>query len=121
MEIGKELVALCREGKNLEAIEKFYSPDIESVEAMAMPGMGQTQRGIEAIKGKTNGWYENHEIHGAGGSGPFPHGGRFIVLFKMEVTPKQTGKRMTVEEVGLYSVENGKIVKEEFFYKTEGC
>ena len=43
------------------------------------------------------------------------------MLFKMEVTPKQTGKRMTVEEVGLYSVENGKIVKEEFFYKTEGC
>jgi len=39
----------------------------------------------------------------------------------MEVTPKQTGKRMTVEEVGLYSVENGKIVKEEFFYKPEGC
>ncbi len=121
MEIGKELVALCREGKNLEAIEKFYSPDIESVEAMAMPGMGQTQRGIEAIKGKTKWWHENHEVHGGEVSGPFPHGDRFIVIFKMEVTPKQTGKRMTMEEVGLYSVENGKIVKEEFFYKTEGC
>ncbi len=121
MEIGKELVALCREGKNLEAIEKFYSPDIESVEAMAMPGMGQTQRGIEAIKGKTTWWHENHQIHGGEVSGPFPNGDRFIVLFKMEVTPKQTGKRMTMEEVGLYSVENGKIVKEEFFYKTEGC
>ena len=69
MEIGKELVALCREGKNLEAIEKFYSPDIESVEAMAMPGMGQTQRGIEAIKGKTKWWYDNHEIHGGGRGG----------------------------------------------------
>ena len=122
MEIGKELIALCREGKNLEAIEKFYSPDIESVKAMAMPGMGQTQRGIEDIKGKTKWWHENHEVHGGGEvSGPFPHGDRFIVLFKMEVTPKQTGKRMTMEEVGLYSVENGKIVKEEFFYKTEGC
>jgi len=121
MEIGKELVALCREGKNLEAIEKFYSPDIESVEAMAMPGMGQTQRGIEPIKGKTKWWHENHEVHGGEVSGPFPNGDRFIVLFKMEVTPKQTGKRMTMEEVGLYSVENGKIVKEEFFYKTEGC
>ena len=25
MEIGKELVALCRQGKNMDAIAKFYS------------------------------------------------------------------------------------------------
>ncbi len=77
MEIGKELVALCREGKNLEAIEKFYSPDIESVEAMAMPGMGQTQRGIEAIKGKTKWWHDNHEVHG-GGQDPFHMGAALL-------------------------------------------
>ena len=29
--IGEELVALCQEGKHLEAIEKLYSPNIESV------------------------------------------------------------------------------------------
>ena len=51
-QIGQELVALCKQGKNLEAIEKLYSPNIVSVEAMAMPGMGQTQEGIEAIKSK---------------------------------------------------------------------
>jgi len=53
LEIANQLVALCREGKNEEAIEKLYSPDIVSVEAMDMPGMGQTQRGIQAITGKT--------------------------------------------------------------------
>ena len=52
MEIGKEIVALCQQGKNLEAIEKFYSPDIVSIEAFGMPGTEQTQKGIEAIKGK---------------------------------------------------------------------
>jgi len=41
-EIGTELVALCRQGKNLEAIEKFYSQDIVSVEPVPMPSMGQT-------------------------------------------------------------------------------
>ncbi len=55
MEIGKELVALCKQGKNQEAIDKLYSQDIVSVEAMAMPNMEQTQKGIEAIKGK-NSW-----------------------------------------------------------------
>ena len=29
MEIGKELVALCKQGKNQEAIDRLYSPNIE--------------------------------------------------------------------------------------------
>ena len=120
-QIGQELVALCKQGKNMEAIEKFYSPNIISVEAMAMPGMGQTQEGIEAIKGKNKWWVENHEVHGGEVSGPFPNGDRFAVLFKFDVTPKHTGQRMTMEEVGLFTVEGDKIVKEEFFYMTGNC
>ena len=115
-DIGTELVALCRQGKNLEAIEKFYSPDVVSIEAMGMPGMERTQTGIDAIKEKNMWWVDNHEVHGGDVQGPFPHDSRFIVYFKFDVTPKQTGQRMTMEEMGLFTVENGKIVKEEFFY-----
>ena len=116
MEIGKELVALCRQGKNQEAIDRLYSPNIESVEAVAMPGMGQTQKGIQAIKGKNQWWVDNHQIHESTVEGPYPHGDRFIVRFKYDMTPKHNGKRMTVDETGLYTVQNGKVVKEEFFY-----
>ena len=70
---------------------------------MDMPGIGQTQRGIEAVKGKNKWWTENHEVHGGEVTGPFPNGNRFIVLFKLDVTTKQSGKRMTMEEVGLYT------------------
>ena len=118
-EIGDELVALCKKGKNLEAIEKLYSPDIVSVEAMAMPGHDQTQKGIDAIKGKNKWWVENHEMHGGEVNGPFPHGDQFIVHYKFDVTPKcgpQSGQRMIMEEMGLYTVKNGKVAKEEFFY-----
>ncbi len=116
MEIGQKLVALCREGKNQEAISQLYSPDIISIEAMAMPNMEQTQRGIEAIKGKNQWWVDNHEVHKGSVQGPFPHGDRFIVHFNYEVTPKHTGQRMTMDEMGLYTVQDGKITKEEFFY-----
>ena len=116
LEIGKKLVALCNEGKNMEVLETLYSSDIESVEAMEMPGMARTMNGIEAIRGKNQWWYENHTIHGGLTSGPYPHGDRFVVHMKYDVTPKQTGQRMTIEEVGLYTVKDGKIVKEEFFY-----
>jgi hypothetical protein len=116
MEIGKELVTLCKQGKNQEAIDRLYSPSIESVEPVAMPGMEQTQRGIAKIKSKNKWWVDNHEVHGSVAEGPFPHNDRFIVRFKYDVTPKHTGKRMTMDETGLYTVQNGKVVKEEFFY-----
>ncbi len=116
VDIGKEVAALCRQGKNQEAIDHFYSPNVESVEPCSMPGMEQTQRGIAMIKGKNQWWVDNHQIHGGTVEGPYPHGDRFILHFKYDVTPKHTGKRMTLDETGLYTVQNGKVVKEEFFY-----
>ena len=34
----------------------------------------------------------------------------------MDVTPKMTGQRVSMVEVGVYTVEDGKIVREEFYY-----
>lgn len=116
MEIGKELAALCKQNRNQEAIDRFYSPDVVSIEAGAMPGMDRVQTGIQAAKGKNQWWADNHQIHGGSVEGPYPHDDRFILHFKYDVTPKQTGERITLDEVGLYTVKNGKIVKEEFFY-----
>ena len=104
VDIGKEVAALCRQGKNQEAIDHFYSPNVESVEPCSMPGMEQTQRGIAIIKGKNQWWVDNHQIHGGTVEGPYPHGDRFILHFKYDVTPKHTGKRMTLDETGLYTV-----------------
>ena len=123
MELANELADLCREGKNLEAIEKFYSPDIVSIEVCDMPEMPATMQGIEAIKAKNKWWIDNHEVHGLSIEGPFPHGDRFILTETFEVTPKfgpMEGQRVTMQEAGLYTVADGKIVKEEFFYDMKG-
>jgi hypothetical protein len=34
----------------------------------------------------------------------------------MDVETKSTGKRETMNEVGVYTVQNGKIIREEFMY-----
>ena len=34
----------------------------------------------------------------------------------MDVTPKASGKRMKMDEIGVYTVEKGKIVSERFYY-----
>ena len=64
-----------------------------------------------------------YQIHGFTANGPFPHGDRFIVHYRMDVTPKEgpmKGHRMQVEEAGLYTVRDGKVVQEEFFYHMGG-
>ena len=49
-------------------------------------------------------------------AGPWPHGDRFIVGFKYEITFRPTKMRFTMKEMALYSIENGKTAREEFFY-----
>ena len=116
IEIAKKLVELCRAGKNEEAVNTLFSPQAVSVEAFAPPGGQQEVKGIEAIRGKGKWWQDNHEVHASSVTGPWPHGNRFIVGFQIDVTNKPSGRRMKLDEVGLYTVENGKIVREEFFY-----
>ena len=118
MEIAQKMVDLCRQGKNMEALETLFSDDVVSVEAAAMPGMDREAKGLAAVKAKGEWWVENHEVHSASVTGPWPHDDRFIVGFEYDVTNKPSGQRMQMNETGLYTVSNGKIVREEFFYNT---
>jgi hypothetical protein len=117
-DIATNLVALCRQGKNHDALAKYYSDDIVSVESTSGPGMPAEMKGIEAIRGKNQWWMENHEVHSAKVNGPFVGENQFAVEFDFDVTFKPTGKRMKMNEMGLYTVANGKIVHEHFYYPT---
>jgi ketosteroid isomerase-like protein len=116
MEIANKLVELCKLGKNDEAVSTLFADDAVSVEPFAMPGGNQEVTGIAAIKGKGEWWRNNHEIHAASVTGPWPHGDRFVVGFQYEVTFKPSGQRMKMDEVGLFTIKDGKIIREEFFY-----
>jgi hypothetical protein len=118
-EVAEKLVGLCREGKNLEAVETLYDKDIVSVEAMSMPDMPAETRGIDAVRGKNQWWFDNHEVHSADAKGPYVNGDRFAVIYKYEMTPKtgpNQGQRHTMDEVAIYEVRDGKVVHEQFFY-----
>lgn len=115
-EIGDKMAELCRQGKNLEAIDKFYAPDIVSIEAMGSPEMPQEMHGIDAIRKKNQWWIDNMETAESSVSPAMVNGDRFMLHFNYDVREKKTGKRMKMEEVGLYTVKNGKVVKEEFFF-----
>ena len=122
MQVGKELADLCRQGKVKEAIETLYSPDIVSIEAETQGATPKRVEGLDAVRGKNEWWEKNHELHDATVEGPWPHDDRFIVRFKFDVTAKagpMAGQRMTLDETALYTVADGKVVQEEFFYSME--
>ncbi len=113
-EIAEAFAALCREGRHAEAGERFWAADIVSIEAMDGP-MARLQ-GRDAVKAKSDWWVANHEVHGGTTEGPYVNGDGFALVFSLDVTPKQTGQRMSMREVGLYTVRDGKVVEERFFY-----
>lgn len=120
-EIGKQIVKLCNEGKGLEAVESFYSDEIVSIEGADSPELPARMEGIEAIRGKNNWWYDNHEVHGSSASGPYcgHRDDQFALFFEMDVTNKPSGERHKLVEVGLYTVAGGKVVQEEFLYAAD--
>ena len=119
LEVGKKVIEYCNAGQFVEAVNALYAPDIVSVEVHGDEKMPARVQGIDKVRGKSQWWIDNHEIHATKAEGPWPHGDRFIVKFTMDVTPKvgpMAGKRMKFEEAALYTVKNGKIAHEEFFY-----
>lgn len=115
-EIANDLVQHCSRGDFSSVLDKHYSDDIVSIEPVDGPGMPARQQGIAAIRAKNQWWVENHDVHSVSVEGPFVSEEQFAVRFRFDVTFKPTGKRMQMMEMALYTVKDGKIAQEEFFY-----
>ncbi|MBL9032603.1 MAG: nuclear transport factor 2 family protein [Phycisphaerae bacterium] len=115
-EIGADLVSMFNAGHFKEIEEKWWGKDVVSVEGV---GVSMEWRGRKAVEAKNAGWLETHTIHGASAEGPYVGATGFAVKFRMDVEDRSTGERTMMEEVGVYTIERGKIVREEFMYGTK--
>lgn len=112
-ELARAFTDLLKAGKAEEAGRIYWSDDIVSMEPME--GDMAVLKGRKAVDGKGAWWYANHEVHSLQVDGPYVHGNQFVLHFVIDVTPKG-GKRMQMDEMGLYTVQDGKIVEERFFF-----
>jgi hypothetical protein len=111
-DVGRKVVELCNQGKNFDVMRTLYAPNIVSVE-----GDGAETAGQEPVIKKSETWGANNQIHSEHVQGPYFNGpNQFAVYYTFEVTPKATGKRIKLEEVGVYTVKGDKITREQFFY-----
>lgn len=113
--VATEFVELCNQVKNFDAMRAMYAPDIVSVE-----GGGAETVGKAAVIHKSEVWQSNNTIHGEKVRGPyFSRSNEFAVHFTFDVTRKATDIRTTLDEVGVYTVKDEKITREQFFYDGE--
>jgi ketosteroid isomerase-like protein len=115
-EIAPQFVTLCREGKFLDAVKTLYADDIVSVEAGDYQGLGREMHGKEAVLGKNLAWFNDNEVHSASVTGPFVSPEKFAVCYSFDWTRRASGERVQFNEVAVYTVVDGKIAREEFYY-----
>jgi SnoaL-like domain len=117
-EVADRLVELCRHGKFEEAIKELYSKDAESIEPAkaAAQGWDIHIKGLDKFAEKGEQWRGMTEkFHGVTVTDPIVMGNQVTLGMTMDVTMKGM-PRMNMEEVAVYEVADGKIVKEQFFY-----
>lgn len=113
-EIADDVVALSNAG-DLDGIgTKYWADNVVSIEAMEGP-MARIE-GREGVKAKGDWWNGAHEVHNVQTFGPWVNGDQFSVRWVMDVTQKESGNRISMDEIALYTLKGGKIVEERFFY-----
>ena len=115
--VAARFMDLCSKGKHFEFMHALYAPEMISVE-----GDGKETAGKQAVIHKSELFQGANTIESQDLRGPFFCGdadassGRFTVYTAIEFTPKAGGARRKHEEVGIYTVVNDVVTREEFFY-----
>ena len=114
-EVADRLSELFKENKWAEAQEELFSEDAESIEPAHSPGL-QSVKGKEAIKKKGDDFNNMvEEVHGGYAGQPIVAGNHIALAMGIDATYKGMG-RQKMDEIAVYEVKDGKIVKEQFFY-----
>ncbi len=117
-QIADRLVELCRQGNWSQAHQELYSTNAVSIEPEGAPMV--RAEGMEAITQK--GEHFNSmvdEYLGVEVSDPQVAGDYFSCKLVMDVKFKGAPGPTKMEEIALYTTNNGKIVQEQFFYNQE--
>lgn len=121
IEVGKRLVELTSANNDAQALDELYADTIVSIETNAAEGGAEggngpnTWEGIAAVREKHAWWNSVVTTHSTTVEGPYAgiEDNHFVVKFVADIT-MQEQPRSQMTEVGLFTVENGKIVREVY-------
>jgi hypothetical protein len=114
-EIASKLVDLCGKGDFDTAQKELYTDDAISIEPYETPEFPKETKGLKAIIEKGDKFARmTEELHNISVSDPLVTGNTIAFVLNMDITMKGK-KRMSMSELCVYQVKDGKIVYEQFF------
>lgn len=124
VKIANDVVTHCKSGDesvdyvdyDTKIWDKHFKEGWTSIE-----GDGRVYHGRDEVSAKFREWQKGVTVHDCQVEGPFIGQNGFSVIFDLDMEAKDGSfPRMRMKEVAQYTVEDGKIVKEEFCYMPMG-
>lgn len=114
-EVANRFNELSQTGEWNKIHDELFAENAVSIEPEHSQGLKRAD-GMEAIRQKGKEFNEMvEEVHGGYSNEPIVAGTHFAVAMGMDCTMKGMG-RMKMDEIAVYEVKDGKVVKEQFFY-----
>jgi len=110
--IADRLVTLCREQKFIEAYRELYGEEAESIDPMYM--IMPPAKGLITLIEREKQFLAKATIHHIEVSEPLIAGKHFAVHIHMDFTIEDRGRKI-IDELAVYHVKSGKIVRQQFF------
>lgn len=116
-EVANRFNELAQTGQWAAVQQELYADNCVSIEPPHSLAMGMSNaEGMDAIRKKGEAFGAMvEEMHGGYTTAPVIGGNHFSVGMGMDCTMKGAG-RVKMDEIAVYEVKDGKIVKEQFFY-----
>ena len=115
--IARDFTALLRAGEFETAGDRYWSPDVSSIEPAPLPGgLAAAATGIDATRIKSRTRFGGARIDEIGIDGPFITGDQFALFIDMVLVDPASGARRPFTEIALYTVRGGRIAEERYFY-----
>jgi hypothetical protein len=114
-ELAARFNELAQKEQWFEIQDELFAENVKSVEPDTAEHLHYAE-GKAAVRKKGENWVQRVQgFHGAGTSEPVVSGNHFAVARWVDITVEGLG-RLRMDEIMLYEVKEGRIVKEQFFY-----
>ncbi len=113
--IADRLVAMCRAGQYVEAINDLYAPEVRQSEN----GVEQTLA-RDAVAAACRAWLDSRVLHGSEVLGLHVAPDSIVLELRYDQTPHGTHERQQWCEAAVYRIANGAIANIRFYYKPAG-
>jgi hypothetical protein len=116
-DVARDFTFMLRQGQFVAAGDLYWAEAVTSLEPSDLSaGIPAFVSGIDAARGKAQFRFGEGRIDDLGIDGPFVTGDQFALFLDMLITDPVTGTVHPFTEIAIFTVRDGRIIEERFFY-----